>query len=410
MTQRAPLYSGVGARNRSVELLTWTRGLPPGRIGDPVPTPIRDRDIRNPAPKPLNLELRTWTQGLPPGVIGNPVPPIPQRALEWPNPKLAPVPSVEIKTWIQALPPGEISRTIPKAQRDWPNPQVRVQNFELRTWIHSQQVTAVVAAPFVQSDWPNPRGATPSVELKTWIETLPPGEISRTIPKAQRDWPNPTLAKAPGIELRTWSRGLPPGVIALTLPPNQYDWPNPLAPRARGIDLRTWTNRPPPILPLPPAALAWTNPKVRAPDFAFYSWQFKLQLQPTTTSAPFFQTDWPNPVRRAPNLELRSWLRPFVPQDSVVVVPNVVGDTAAQADAAITAAGLEPFLDSSVYSDTVAAGIVISQYPSAGTTHDRHSTVSYVLSLGPVPTGLPKLYRRYRGYDSRVKRGDRKGR
>ncbi len=94
----------------------------------------------------------------------------------------------------------------------------------------------------------------------------------------------------------------------------------------------------------------------------------------------------------------------------LVVVPNVVGETEAAADADITAASLVPALDSSRYDPLTAAGIVLSQYPGAGTSHERHSTVSYVLSLGPKPQGRPKFYRHYRGYDARVKRGDRKGR
>lgn len=98
---------------------------------------------------------------------------------------------------------------------------------------------------------------------------------------------------------------------------------------------------------------------------------------------------------------------------ATATVPAIVGETQAQADADIVAAGFVAALDSSLYSPTVAAGLVISQYPGPGTTHDLASTVSYVLSLGPKPlvsVGESKLYRRYRGYDAVVQRGDRKPR
>jgi hypothetical protein len=71
-------------------------------------------------------------------------------------------------------------------------------------------------------------------------------------------------------------------------------------------------------------------------------------------------------------------------------VPNVVGETQAQAETDITAAGLT-FSESSAYSATVAVGLVISQNPVGGTLVNAGSAVAIVLSLGPqpVPTETP---------------------
>ncbi len=68
-----------------------------------------------------------------------------------------------------------------------------------------------------------------------------------------------------------------------------------------------------------------------------------------------------------------------------VTVPNVVGKTEAQAGAAIGSAGLVVGAKTSQCSDTVAAGIVISQSPEPNASVPANSAVSLVISSGPCP-------------------------
>ncbi|MHC4648529.1 MAG: Stk1 family PASTA domain-containing Ser/Thr kinase, partial [Planctomycetota bacterium] len=65
-----------------------------------------------------------------------------------------------------------------------------------------------------------------------------------------------------------------------------------------------------------------------------------------------------------------------------VIVPNSVGQTEADANSAISAAGLLIGTVAYEYSDTVAAGLVISQSPVSGTTVAVGSLVDLVVSLG----------------------------
>ena len=69
--------------------------------------------------------------------------------------------------------------------------------------------------------------------------------------------------------------------------------------------------------------------------------------------------------------------------DSEVTVPNVVGKAEATAKSAITAAGLTVGTVSESASDTVTAGLVISQTVAANTKVAKGTTVSIVLSSGP---------------------------
>ena len=64
------------------------------------------------------------------------------------------------------------------------------------------------------------------------------------------------------------------------------------------------------------------------------------------------------------------------------IVPNVVGLAVADANIAITSAGLKVGTVTKAYNNTVAAGVVISQKPSYGTVVAVGSKVSYVRSLG----------------------------
>ena len=63
-------------------------------------------------------------------------------------------------------------------------------------------------------------------------------------------------------------------------------------------------------------------------------------------------------------------------------VPNVVGMTQAAATSAITTVSLAAGTITSQYSDTVAAGFVISQNPAAETVANVGSAVDMVVSLG----------------------------
>lgn len=225
MTLRAPIYTRIAPRVQPVELLTWTRGLPPGEIAKTLP--LRQTDWPNPVLRKPDLSLRTWTNGLPPGVI---------------------------------------ALTIPQRQSDWPNPTLRKENLELRTWTHTQQIPqpAAVALPFNQYDWPNPQPQKWNLELRTWVDGIPFAYLGITIPQRQTEWPNPVLAKTPSFELKTWTQGLPPGEIARSIPPNQYDWPNPQQ-KPPNLGLRTWTNSQqiPQPAALPLNQYDWPNPVLR---------------------------------------------------------------------------------------------------------------------------------------------------
>ncbi len=68
----------------------------------------------------------------------------------------------------------------------------------------------------------------------------------------------------------------------------------------------------------------------------------------------------------------------------LVTVPGVVGQAQADAEAAVTAAGLTVSVTTAA-SDTVAAGIVISQNPAGGSEAAEGSVVTIVVSSGPAP-------------------------
>ncbi|MBN2176300.1 MAG: Stk1 family PASTA domain-containing Ser/Thr kinase [Demequinaceae bacterium] len=73
---------------------------------------------------------------------------------------------------------------------------------------------------------------------------------------------------------------------------------------------------------------------------------------------------------------------------NMVIVPDVVGDPEASAVAQVRQALLQT-KTTSVYSTTVAAGLVISTSPSAGTSVAEGTTVTLTISLGPEPPPSP---------------------
>jgi beta-lactam-binding protein with PASTA domain len=73
------------------------------------------------------------------------------------------------------------------------------------------------------------------------------------------------------------------------------------------------------------------------------------------------------------------------------LVPNVVGMTQSAATTAIQAAGLQVGTATTANSPTVPAGSVISQNPPAGSSVPEGSSVSLVVSLGPVMVTVPNV-------------------
>jgi beta-lactam-binding protein with PASTA domain len=67
---------------------------------------------------------------------------------------------------------------------------------------------------------------------------------------------------------------------------------------------------------------------------------------------------------------------------SQATVPNVIDQNQVDANAAITGAGLVVGTDTNAYSDTVAAGLVISQNPVSGTAVAGGTDVNIIVSLG----------------------------
>ena len=74
-----------------------------------------------------------------------------------------------------------------------------------------------------------------------------------------------------------------------------------------------------------------------------------------------------------------------------VAVPNVVGQSQANATSAIDDAGLTVGTVTSEASDTVPAGNVISQSPAAGSMVSSGSSVDFVVSLGPASIVVPDV-------------------
>jgi eukaryotic-like serine/threonine-protein kinase len=73
-----------------------------------------------------------------------------------------------------------------------------------------------------------------------------------------------------------------------------------------------------------------------------------------------------------------------------VAIPTVVGLGSKQAQDELTAAGLEPKVEKQ-FSDTVASGHVISSSPQTGTTVDRGTTVTLVVSQGKEKVAVPDV-------------------
>jgi beta-lactam-binding protein with PASTA domain/formylglycine-generating enzyme required for sulfatase activity len=80
-----------------------------------------------------------------------------------------------------------------------------------------------------------------------------------------------------------------------------------------------------------------------------------------------------------------------VPTATTVVVPAVVGETQAVAEAAITSAGLSVSTVTEAFSDSVAEGRVISQFPASGSSVVPGTGVDLVVSRGIEPVVVPAV-------------------
>jgi len=77
----------------------------------------------------------------------------------------------------------------------------------------------------------------------------------------------------------------------------------------------------------------------------------------------------------------------------LVRVPDLTGMDSAQARSAIEAATLASREEQPRYSDTISTGLVIDQFPLAGTELTATSTVTYAVSLGPELIDVPDMRR-----------------
>src|SRR4051812_34966544 len=80
-------------------------------------------------------------------------------------------------------------------------------------------------------------------------------------------------------------------------------------------------------------------------------------------------------------------------------VPSLANMTKEQAFAAIQAANLTPREDPARYSDVVSTGLVLDQFPLAGTTVTQTTMVTYAVSLGPNLIDVPSI-QTYRSKDA----------
>ena len=83
-----------------------------------------------------------------------------------------------------------------------------------------------------------------------------------------------------------------------------------------------------------------------------------------------------------------SFRLPFTSAPIPLIIPDIIGDTASVANAAITSPGFTVGSVTSQPSTTVAAGLVISQSPVGGSIGYLGEPVNYILSSGP-PTPPP---------------------
>lgn len=211
----------------------------------------------------------------------------------------------ELLTWFNDLPPGEITKTMPPRQSSWPNPVLRTDSRELRSWF-AGLIADTTGTPLIPVDWPNPirRLRNQSLYSVTYSQQIPQ-PVAAAMPFTQDDWPNPIRrAPNPSLYVVSYSQQLQP---VTAQPFVQSDWPNPPA-RRQNPELRTWVDQPPWQLTVgqPFSQDDWPNPVLRTDSRELRTWVESLNI--ANIGAPFAQTDWPNPVRRTDSIGLRSWV------------------------------------------------------------------------------------------------------
>jgi hypothetical protein len=249
---------------------------------------------------------------------------VPFAQLDWPNPQLR-----QHAQDAQALGGVLVDLTPPPAAGDWPLPLRKPLDVSRLTWLQSPAVPpAVAAAPVPASDWPLPARKPLDVARLTWSDTTRLPAMYAVQPPAVADWPNPQFRRA-GQDSAT-----PPNLLASTLatqpaPFAQADWPLP-GRKPLDVSRLSWSDtfRLPAIYAVqPPAALDWPLPVRKPLDVARLTWTdgatLPLQVAPGVPVAAF---DWPLPVRKPLDVSRLSWSDTFRLPEIYAVQPPAALD------------------------------------------------------------------------------------
>lgn len=183
----------------------------------------------------------------------------------------------------------------------------------------------------------------------------------------------------------------PSATIPLPLSAVRWDWPAPQAKSAWRIDQpmqrAVWLDPVPQVQRLD-ASAPWVKYRNQVDA---YPNMLVLGINPNATPLTLNQSA--PPPKFAVQVDAYPNLQTLLSQ---ITVPNVVGETQAQATADLNVLGLIASILTD-YSDTVPAGLVISQAPAAGSIVLTGDVVSITLSLGarPANTGAGKKRRHY---------------
>lgn len=214
--------------------------------------------------------------------------------------------------------------------------------------------------------YPLTLGINPNAAVMQWYDSAPPRKTQVFVEPIQRPFtlginPNAAVAtldqSAVQRKIQVTVDGVPNllgttlGFVAptLDLPQRAEQWDDSAPPRIRQTLAEQFMGRP-----------VWLDavPTVLQLDQSSFRAKFQVYLEPT------------------PNLTATTL--------NLVLVPNVVGETQAQAETDLAAAGFTT-QETFAYSDTIAAGLVISQVPTGGALVPPASIVSIVISLGVQP-------------------------
>lgn len=97
------------------------------------------------------------------------------------------------------------------------------------------------------------------------------------------------------------------------------------------------------------------------------------------------------PPQPRPTADVISQPTPTTTEIPMVQVPDLSGLTSAQARSTIESANLISREETSRYHDDIPIGLVIDQFPLAGTTITSTSVVTFAVSLGPEPILMPDV-------------------